>query len=59
MSHETISNTTDVVLEEVKAWQSRPLEAVYRIPVSDSEREEADDRQLITRAMPREPGTLA
>ena len=31
LSHETISNITDAVLEEVKAWQSRPLEAVYPI----------------------------
>jgi putative transposase len=29
LSHETISNITDAVLEEVKAWQSRPLESVY------------------------------
>jgi hypothetical protein len=27
LSHETISNITDAVLEEVKAWQTRPLEA--------------------------------
>src|SRR5215211_8040598 len=26
LSHETISNITDAVLEEVKAWQARPLE---------------------------------
>ena len=27
LSHETISNITDAVVEEVRAWQSRPLEA--------------------------------
>ncbi len=26
LSHETISKITDAVLEEVKAWQARPLE---------------------------------
>ncbi len=26
LSHDTISTITDSVLEEVKAWQSRPLE---------------------------------
>ena len=31
LSHETISNVTDAVLEEVKAWQSRPLEAFYPV----------------------------
>jgi len=31
LSHETISNITDAVLEEVRAWQSRPLEEVYPI----------------------------
>jgi putative transposase len=36
LSHETISNITDAVLEEVKAWQSRPLEAVYPILYLDA-----------------------
>ena len=31
LSHETISNITDAVLEEVKAWQTRPLEELYPI----------------------------
>ncbi|TCN29639.1 mutator family transposase [Kribbella orskensis] len=26
LSHDTISKITDAVLEEVKAWQSRPLD---------------------------------
>jgi transposase-like protein len=29
LSHETVSWITDAVLEEVRAWQSRPLEQVY------------------------------
>ena len=29
LSHETVSRITDAVLEEARAWQSRPLEQVY------------------------------
>jgi putative transposase len=36
LSHETISNITDAVLEEVKAWQSRPLEELYPIVYLDA-----------------------
>jgi putative transposase len=36
LSPETISNITDAVLEEVKAWQSRPLEAIYPIVYFDA-----------------------
>jgi putative transposase len=36
LSQETISNITDAVLEEVKAWQARPLEAVYPIVYLDA-----------------------
>ena len=36
LSHETISNITDAVLEEVKAWQARPLEPVYPIVYLDA-----------------------
>src|SRR6266545_1614444 len=36
LSHETISNITDAVLEEVKAWQHRPLEEVYPILYIDA-----------------------
>jgi putative transposase len=31
LSHDTISTITDAVLEEVKAWQTRPLEEIYPI----------------------------
>jgi len=36
LSHETISNITDQVLEEVKAWQSRPLEEIYPVIYLDA-----------------------
>ena len=36
LSHETISKITDGVLEEVKAWQSRPLEEIYPIIYLDA-----------------------
>src|SRR5215212_9780101 len=36
LSHETISKITDSVLEEVKAWQSRPLEELYPIIYLDA-----------------------
>src|SRR5215212_583308 len=36
LSHETISNITDAVAEEVLAWQSRPLDPVYPILYLDA-----------------------
>ncbi|WP_448071871.1 IS256 family transposase [Georgenia yuyongxinii] len=36
LSHETISNVTEAVVEEVKAWQSRPLEAFYPVIFLDA-----------------------
>jgi len=36
LSHETISNITDAVTEEVKAWQNRPLEELYPILYVDA-----------------------
>ena len=36
LSHETISNITDAVAEEVKAWQTRPLEPIYPILYLDA-----------------------
>ena len=36
LSHETIANITDAVLEEVQEWQSRPLEAIYPILYLDA-----------------------
>jgi len=36
LSHERISNITDAVLDEVKSWQSRPLEEIYPIVYLDA-----------------------
>lgn len=36
LSHETISKVTDAVLEEVRAWQTRPLEEIYPIVYVDA-----------------------
>jgi putative transposase len=36
ISHETISNVTDAVAEEVTAWQSRPLEPFYPVIYLDA-----------------------
>lgn len=36
LSHDTISTITDAVLEEVKAWQARPLEELYPIIYLDA-----------------------
>lgn len=36
LSHETISKITDAVLEEVRAWQTRPLDELYPIVYLDA-----------------------
>ena len=36
LSHDTISKITDEVLDEVKAWQHRPLDAVYPVVFIDA-----------------------
>lgn len=36
LSHETISNITDAVCEEVIAWQARPLDAIYPVIYLDA-----------------------
>jgi putative transposase len=36
LSHETIANITDAVLEEVAAWQRRPLDPVYPVIFLDA-----------------------
>ena len=36
LSHETISNVTEAVAEEVTAWQARPLEAFYPVVYLDA-----------------------
>ena len=36
LSHETISNITDAVTEEILTWQARPLDAIYPIVYLDA-----------------------
>ena len=36
LSHETIANVTDAVAEEVKAWQTRPLDPVWPVIFLDA-----------------------
>jgi putative transposase len=36
VSHDTISKITDEVLEEMRAWQARPLEAIYPVAYVDA-----------------------
>lgn len=36
VSHELIANTTDAVMDEVKSWQHRPLDAIYPILYLDA-----------------------
>ena len=36
LSHETIANITDAVLDEVEKWQERPLEALYPVIYLDA-----------------------
>ena len=36
VSHDTISRITDEVLEEMRAWQVRPLEAIYPVVFVDA-----------------------
>jgi putative transposase len=36
ISHDTISKITDECLEEMRAWQSRPLEAIYPVAYVDA-----------------------
>ena len=36
ISHDTVSRITDQCLEEMRAWQVRPLEAIYPVVVVDA-----------------------
>jgi transposase-like protein len=36
LSHETVSNITDAVTEEILAWQARPLDALYPVIYLDA-----------------------
>lgn len=48
VSRELISNITDVVVDEIKAWQSRPLDEVYPILYIDGLRLRIGDNGVIT-----------
>lgn len=47
-SRELISNVTDVVVDEIKAWQSRPLDEVYPIVYVDGIRIRVRDAGVVT-----------
>ena len=47
-SRELISNITDVVVDEIKAWQSRPLDEVYPIVYIDGIRIRVKDAGVVT-----------
>ncbi len=47
-SRELISNVTEVVLDEIKAWQSRPLDEVYPILYVDGIRIRVKDNGVVT-----------
>ncbi len=49
LSHKTISKITDAVLEEVKAWQARPLEEIYPIAYVDALIVKVRDGHLLRR----------
>ena len=47
-SRELISNVTEVVVDEIKAWQSRPLDEVYPIVYVDGIRIRVKDAGVVT-----------
>ena len=47
LSHETVSRITDQVLEEVRAWQSRPLDPVYAVVFLDAIMVKVRDNQVV------------
>jgi putative transposase len=47
LSAETVSRITDQVLEEVRAWQSRPLEQVYAVVFLDAIMVKVRDNQVV------------
>jgi putative transposase len=48
VSRETISNITDGVMAEVKAWQTRPLDAVYPVVFLDALVVKVRDSNVVT-----------
>jgi transposase-like protein len=47
LSHETVSRITDGVLEEVRAWQTRPLDPVYAVVFLDAIMVKVRDSQVV------------
>jgi putative transposase len=47
LSHETVSRITDAVLEEVRAWQARPLDPVYAVVFLDAIVVKVRDNQVV------------
>jgi transposase-like protein len=47
LSHETVSRITDAVLEEVRAWQSRPLDPAYAAVFLDAIVVKVRDNQVV------------
>ena len=47
LSPESVSRITDAVLEEVKAWQSRPLDPVYAVVFLDAIVVKVRDNQVV------------
>jgi transposase-like protein len=48
LSHETVSRITDGVLEEVRAWQNRPLDEVYAAVFLDAIMVKVRDNQVVS-----------
>ena len=48
LSHETIANITDAVLDEVTAWQTRPLDAVWPVVFFDALVVKVRDGNVVT-----------
>jgi putative transposase len=47
LSHETVSRITDQVLEEVRAWQSRPLDPAWAVVFLDAIMVKVRDNQVV------------
>lgn len=47
MSHDFISSVTDAVMDEVSAWQQRPLEPIYPVIFFDALRVKIRDEGLV------------
>ena len=52
LSAETVSRITDQVLEEVRAWQSRPLDPVYAVVFLDAIMVKVRDNQVVQNSPP-------